>query len=95
MFWSIRPEDAQYGLARVSGVGSLGMNVRSAGKVDLEVVLHLIPKPEQESDEDDDFQDDKLDLSQPVAELGDAVGLASVHKISTSPDWWRSCAFCR
>ena len=30
--------------------------------------------------EEDDFEDDEFDLSQPVAELAEAVGIAALHK---------------
>jgi hypothetical protein len=40
-------------------------------------MLHLVPEPEEEPDEDYDFEDDEFDLSQPVAELCDAVRMTS------------------
>lgn len=55
--------------------GRLGVR-RGGGEVDVEIVLHLVEEPKQEADEDDDFEDDEFDLSQPVAELGEAVGMA-------------------
>jgi hypothetical protein len=42
-------------------------------------VLHLVIEPKQEAHEDDDFEDDELDLSQPVAELGQRVEMAALH----------------
>jgi hypothetical protein len=53
----------------IADLGRLGVH-RCPDKVDVEVVPHLIPQLKQEADEYDDFEDDELDLGQPVAELG-------------------------
>lgn len=49
-------------MARVVNLGSLCVR-GCRGEVDVEVVLHLIPQPKQESNEDYDFEYDELDLS--------------------------------
>jgi hypothetical protein len=42
----------------------------------VKIVLHLVPEPQKEPDEDDDFQDDEFDLGEGMAELSQPVGMA-------------------
>ena len=71
-------------MAWIVNLGRLSVG-RCGGEVDVEIVLYLVPQPKQEADEDDDFEDDEFDLSQPVAELGDAVWMALRHKSPFRP----------
>jgi hypothetical protein len=65
----VRPKDWKRNVARIVGFRGLGVR-RGRREVDIEIVLYLVIQPKQEADEDDDFEDDEFDLSQPVAELG-------------------------
>ena len=66
----------------MAGIANLsGLSVCRRGReAYVEIVLHLVPKPQEEADEDDDFENDELDLSQPMAELGQRVVRALRHR---------------
>ena len=51
-----------------------------------DLTLYDLVKAVEEQSENEEFEDDELDLSQPVAELGEAVGIAAhQHKSPSRP----------
>ena len=52
----------------------MSMGGRTDSKPDL--MLYDLVKAVEEQSENEEFEDDELDFSQPVAELGEAVGMA-------------------
>ena len=78
----VRPEYRQFGLAGLLHLGSVRWCRREVG---VEVVTYLVSQPKQEADEDDDFEDDELDLSQTMAELSEALEWATSSDTSLPP----------